>query len=335
MLFKIYFRRAMLVTVIQLIVTVLLSQPGVPFTKWTNDGNAYYQVEKGEIMKIELPSQKKDTFITKRQLTPQGDKTIVPVSFQLSSDGSKALIYTNAKRVWRFATRGDYWFRNLTNGELKQLGKERPESSLQFAKFSPDGSKVAYVSEHNIYIEDLASGSIKKLTDDHGTKKLINGTFDWVYEEEFFCRDGFRWSPDGKTIAFWQIDANKIRDYYMLNTTDSVYSKVIPVEYPKVGEPPSPARIGVVNITTGQTKWMKVPGEPDQNYLIRMEWAGAGEIVLQQLNRKQNESKLMLCNTNTGDAKVIYTETDKAWVATINEWRSEVRGWDWISNGNE
>ena len=80
---------------------------------------------------------------------------------------------------------------------------------------------------------------------------------------------------------------------------------------------------------------MKVPGEPDQNYLIRMEWGNAGEIVLQQLNRKQNESKLMLCNTNTGDAKVIYTETDKAWVATINEWRSEVRGWDWISNGNE
>ena len=85
---------------------------------------------------------------------------------------------------------------------------------------------------------------------------MINGTFDWVYEEEFFCRDGFRWGPDSKSIAYWQIDANKIRDYYMLNTTDSVYSKVIPVEYPKVGEPPSPARIGVVNITTAQTKWM-------------------------------------------------------------------------------
>ena len=195
-------------------------------------------------MKIELPSQKKDTFITKRQLTPQDGKTIVPRSFQLSTDGSRALVYTNAKRVWRYPTRGDYWLINLARGELKQLGKSRPESSLQFAKFSPDGNKVAYVSEHNIYVEDLASGNIKKLTDDNGTKKMINGTFDWVYEEEFFCRDGFRWAPDGKTIAYWQIDANQIRDYYMLNTTDSVYSRVIPVEYPKVGEPPSPARIG-------------------------------------------------------------------------------------------
>jgi dipeptidyl-peptidase 4 len=256
MLFKITVKKAILIAIVQFVFIILIAQPGVPYTKWANDDHAYYQVEKGEIMKIELPSQKKDTFITKRQLTPQGDKTVVPVSFQLSSDGSKALIYTNAKRVWRFPTRGDYWFLNLTNGELKQLGKERPESSLQFAKFSPDGSKVAYVSEHNIYIEDLASGSIKKLTDVHGTKKLINGTFDWVYEEEFFCRDGFRWSPDGKTIAFWQIDANQIRDYYMLNTTDSIYSRVVPVEYPKVGEPPSPARIGVVDVNSSHTTWM-------------------------------------------------------------------------------
>jgi len=334
MLFKIYFRRAMLVTVIQLIVTVLLSQPGVPFTKWTSDGNAYYLVEKGEVIKIELPSQKKDTFISKKQLTRDG-KTIVPRSFQLSGDGREALIYTNAKKVWRFPTRGDYWFLNLASGELKQLGKGRPESSLQFAKFSPDGSKAAYVSEHNIYVEDLSSGNIKKLTDDHGTKKLISGTFDWVYEEEFFCRDGFRWSPDGKTIAYWQIDANQIRDYYMLNTTDSVYSRVIPVEYPKVGEPPAPARIGVVDINSAQTIWMDVPGDPAQNYIIRMEWSAPNEIILQQINRKQNESRIMLCNTAIGKSKKIFTESDSAWVATLNEWRNEVKGWDWIVSGKE
>jgi dipeptidyl-peptidase-4 len=334
MFFKIYFRKAMLVTVIQLIVIVLLAQPGVPFTKWTSDGNAYYQVEKDEITKIELPSQKKDTFISKKQLTKDG-KTIVPRSFQLSVDRRKALIYTNVKKVWRFPTRGDYWLLDLASGELKQLGKGRPESSLQFAKFSPDGSKAAYVSEHNIYVEDLSSGNIKKLTDDNGTRKLINGTFDWVYEEEFFCRDGFRWSPDGKTIGYWQIDANQIRDYYMLNTTDSVYSRVIPVEYPKVGEPPAPARIGVVDINSAQTIWMDVPGDPAQNYIIRMEWSAPNEIILQQLNRKQNESRIMLCNTTTGKSKTIYTESDSAWVATLNEWRSDVKGWDWIASGRE
>jgi dipeptidyl-peptidase 4 len=324
-----------LLIVVQFTFIILVAQPGVPVTKWTPDGGSYYTVERKEIVKIELPSQNKTVFISRKQLVVKVGDTINPRSFQLSTDGKLALIYTNAQKVWRYPTRGDYWLLNLATSQLKQIGKGRPATSLQFAKLSPDNKKVAYVSERNIYAEDIATGTIKKLTSDNGTKKLINGTFDWVYEEEFSCRDGFRWGPDSKTIAYWQIDANKIRDYYMLNTTDSAYSKVIPVEYPKVGEPPSPARIGVVNITTAQTKWMKIPGEPDQNYLIRMEWAGAGEIVLQQLNRKQNESKLLLCNTNTGDAKIISSETDKAWVSTINEWRGDVKGWDWIKNGNE
>ncbi len=335
MLFKIGLKKMVFVTVIQFAVIILFAQPGVPFTKWTKDGNAYYQVDKGQIIKIELPSEKRDTLISKQQLMTKDGKEIAPRSFQLSSDGTKALIYTNAKRVWRYPTRGDYWLLTFSTGELKQLGKGRPESSLQFAKFSPDGNKVAYVSEHNVYVEDLATGEIKKLTDDEGTKKLINGTFDWVYEEEFFCRDGFRWSPDGKTIAYWQIDANKIRDYHMLNTTDSVYSRVVPVEYPKVGEPPSPARIGVVAVSSGKTTWMKVPGDPAEHYIIRMEWSEPNEIILQQLNRKQDSSNIILCNSATGDTKTIFSETDSAWVATLNEWRNDVTGWDWIASGKE
>ena len=335
MLFKKEAKKFSLLLVVQFVLVILIAQPGVPSTKWTADGSSYYAVEKKEIVKIELPSQNKTVFISRKQLITKNGDTLVPRSFQLSADGKLALIYTNAQKVWRYPTRGDYWLLNLATGDLKQMGKGRPEATLQFAKFSPDNKKVAYVSERNIYTEDLATGVIKKLTSDNGTKKLINGTFDWVYEEEFFCRDGFRWAPDSKSIAYWQIDANKIRDYYMLNTTDSVYSKVVPVEYPKVGEAPSPARIGVVNISSAQTKWMKVPGEPDQHYLIRMEWSAPGEIILQQLNRKQNETRLMLCNTNTGDAKIIYSEEDKAWVATLSEWRSEVRGWDWMKNGNE
>jgi dipeptidyl-peptidase-4 len=335
MLFRKNAKKIISLSLVNFAFIILLAQPGVPSTKWTPDGSSYYAVEKREIVKIELPSQNKTVFIARKQLAPTPGDTLVPRSIQLSTDGKLALIYTNAQKVWRYPTRGDYWLMNMTTGALKKIGKGRPEASLMFAKISPDNKKVAYVSERNIYVEDLATGVIKKLTSDNGTKKLINGTFDWVYEEEFSCRDGFRWGPDSKSIAYWQIDANKIRDYYMLNTTDSVYSKVVPVEYPKVGEPPSPARIGVVNISTAQTKWMKVPGEPDQHYLIRMEWSAPAEIILQQLNRKQNESKLMLCNTVTGDAKTIFTEEDKAWVSTINEWRSEVRGWDWINKGNE
>jgi dipeptidyl-peptidase 4 len=305
---------------------------------WKADGNGYYRHESGDIVLYELPDNKKTVVISKDKLTPAGETSPIAVrSFSFSDDGNKVLVYTNSKRVWRLQTRGDYWVLNRKSGTFRKLGKSRPASSLMFAKFSPDGSKVAYVSERNIYVEDLSTNIVKQLTSTNGTKKLINGTFDWVYEEEFYCRDGFRWSPDSKTIAYWQIDANRIRDYLMLNTTDSIYSFVIPVEYPKVGEPPSPYKIGVVNIVTGGTKWMNIPGDPQQTYLPRMEWAGnAQQLIVQQLNRKQNESRIMICNASSGAVSEIYRETDKAYIDVKGAWQhGDVTGWDWLNGGSE
>ncbi len=302
---------------------------------WSTDGNSYTSIEEGSIVKYTLPSLEKSVVVGKEMLNATGQTVPLKIEgFTLTDDGKQALIYTNSKRVWRQKTRGDYWLLDIGTNSLKQLGKGRPASSLMFAKLSPDGTKAAYVSERNVYVEDLATGTIKKLTDDLGTKKLINGTFDWVYEEEFFCRDGFRWAPDSKRIAYWQLDANKIRDFYMINNTDSVYSQIVPVEYPKVGDSPSPARIGVVDIADAKTTWMAVPGDPAQHYIVRMEWTPDGkEIILQQLNRKQNESKLMLCNPKSGDARTIFSETDEAWVGTVNEWSNVSTGWYWLEGG--
>lgn len=331
MTFKPVFTRILVLLFFQSIALVLFAQ-GI---KWAPDGNSYFSTEDGNIVKYELPGLTKSVFVEAKDLKPVGtDKPLKVEGYSFSSDGTKMLIYTNSKRVWRMKTRGDYWLYDLTAKSLRQLGRERPASSLMFAKLSPDGTKAAYVSERNVYVEDVAKGTIKKLTDDKGTKKLINGTFDWVYEEEFFCRDGFRWSPDSKSIAYWQIDANQIRDFYMINNTDSIYSYIIPVEYPKVGDPPSPARIGVVDVSTANTTWMNVPGDPAQHYLIRMEYTPDGkEIVLQQLDRKQQVSKLFLCDPKSGDAKVIFQEKDDAWVSTINEWSNDVTGWDWVDGG--
>ncbi len=305
--------------------------------KWTTDGNSYFTKEEGEIVKHDLPGLDKTTVVTKADLTPSGwDKPLALDNFKFTDDANKVLIYTNSKRVWRQKTRGDYWLLDMQTKSLKQFGKDRPESTLMFAKLSPDGTKAAYVSERNVYVEEIPNGVIKKLTDDKGTKKLINGTFDWAYEEEFFCRDGFRWSPDSKSIAYWQIDANKIRDFYMVDNTSDVYSEIVPVEYPKVGDSPSPARIGVVNIASSKTKWMDVAGDPQQHYIIRMEYTPDGRsIILQQLNRKQNQSFLILCDPKTGDAKTIYKEKDEAWVSTINEWSRSVTGWDWVDGGEK
>jgi dipeptidyl-peptidase-4 len=306
--------------------------------KWSADGNSYFESGEGEIVQYTLPDNSKKVLISKEQLVAAGKTTPLYIrNFYFSENHSKLLVYTNSKKVWRQDTRGDYWVLNIETGDLTQLGKTRPASSLMFAKISPDGVKAAYVSEHNIYVEDLATHAVRVLTSTNGTKKLINGTFDWAYEEEFDCRDGFRWSPDSKSIAFWQIDANQIRDYLMLNTTDSIYSFTVPVEYPKVGEAPSPYKIGVVNIANAKIQWMNIPGDNRQSYLPRMEWAAnSSELIIQHLNRKQNESRIMLCETVTGNVKEIYKENDEAYIDVKGTWQDgDITGWDWINKNRE
>ncbi len=300
--------------------------------KWTRDGNGYFQTEAGEIVKYELPAQTKTVVISKALLTPKDSSKVLGLrNYAFSEDDKKLLIYTNSKKVWREDTRGDYWVLDLSDKSLKQVGKKRPASSLMFAKFSPDGKKVAYVSEYNIYMEDLASGKVTQLTTG-GTRKLINGTFDWAYEEEFGCKDGFRWSPDSKKIAYWQMDAGKVKTYLMLNTTDSIYPFTVPVEYPSAGEKPSPYKIGVVDIATVKTNWMSIPTDPVLgSYVPRMEWAGNNnQLIIQHFNRKQNESNLMLCDVVTGKSVSILKETDAAWIDV-----GDLSGHFWLNNGKE
>lgn len=314
--------------------------------KWTRDGNGYFTNEATGIIKNELPSLAKTTVVAKTLLQPKDSTSSLNVrDFSFSADDKKLLIYTNTQRVWRADTRGDYWVLNLADNKLQQLGKTRPRSSLMFAKFSPDGTKVAYVSEYNIYVEDIATGKVTQVTIG-GTRKIINGTFDWAYEEEFGCRDGFRWSPDSKKIAYWQINATNVKSYLMLNTTDSIYPFAVPVEYPSAGEAPSPYKIGVVDITGTKTTWMQLPTDPVlQSYVPRMDWAGnSTQLILQHLNRKQNESNIMLCDVVTGKSNSIHKEIDAAWIdaaASLSDkfwlnggkefmWTSEKDGWEHI-----
>nr|WP_290930481.1 S9 family peptidase [Haliscomenobacter sp.] len=327
----VYQRVCIIVVLLALVHTNLSAQGGG--NQWTKDGNAYWTSEKSEIVQYTLPEQTRSVIADAAMLTPAGKTQALRVrSFQLSKDNRKALIYTNSVRVWRMDTRGDYWVLDLDKKTLKQLGANLPVSSLMFAKFSPDGSKVAYVSKHNLYVENLADNKTTQLTKD-GTDKIINGTFDWAYEEEFFCRDGFRWSPDGNNIAYWQIDATAVKYFLMMNTTDSIYSYTIPVEYPKVGETPSACRVGIVPVKGGATRWMNVPGDNRQHYIPRMSWAAnATEIVLQQLDRKQQVSKIFLCNITNGTAKVILEEKDEAWVDVQLDPNQD---WDWINGGKE
>lgn len=309
--------------------------------RFLDKGAGYTSLEPSEtvkdardIIKYNTESGDKEILVSAELLIPEGDTTALSIAnYEWSPDKNMLLIFTNTARVWRYNTRGDYWVLNLATKKLMKLGGDAPESSLMFAKFSPDNEKVAYVSEHNVFVQNLADGKITQLTFD-GSKTTINGTFDWVYEEELDDRDGFRWSPDSKYIAYWQLDASGVGDFLMINTTDSIYSYTIPVQYPKAGTTNSSCKVGVVSAAGGQTVWMKVPGDPRNNYIARMDWSGnSDEISIQHLNRQQNHLDIMLCDIKTGNTKTVLTETDKAWI-DINDdmhWFNDGKNFTWVS----
>ncbi|HEY5823581.1 MAG TPA: DPP IV N-terminal domain-containing protein [Cyclobacteriaceae bacterium] len=333
------FRRIKQTCVLLLFLTVTFFAQAQQGIRWTKEGNGYYRIEGDEIVQYTLPDNSKKVLVTKADLTYPGMSNLKIRTFYFSEDQTKVLIYTNTKKVWRLDTRGDYWVFDMRLRKLRQLGLSQPASSLMFAKFSPDGNKVSFVSEHNVFSEDLITGRIQMMTT-NGSRKLINGTFDWAYEEEFACRDGIQWSPDNQHIAFWEIDARNIPDYNMINNTDSVYSKIIPVEYPTAGKNPSPARIGIVDINTKKTVWLAVPGDAQQNYIPRIEWNSPGELFVHQLNRKQNESKIFSCNPMSGVAKLIHSEKDEAWIDIYTPWENVYaidfrHKFQWINGGKE
>ena len=323
----------------------LYSAKGFGAIRWMKDNAGYSTIEnnastKGnEIVRYEVSSGTKKTLVSATQLTPVGaSKPLVIANYIWSEDNTKLLIFTNTRKVWRQNSRGDYWVLDLQTNKLSQLGKGLDEVTLMFAKFSPDGTRAAYVSKLNIYVEDLASGKITKLTTDGGDN-IINGTFDWVYEEELDCRDGFRWSPDGKNIAYWQSDTKGVGTFYMINNVDSIYSKPIPLPYPKVGTANSAVKVGVISASGGETKWFDVPGDPRNNYLARMEFIPASdEVMIQQLNRLQNTNTVWIGNTKTMALNTILTDKDDAYLDLHDNivwlennqsftWTSEKDGW--------
>ena len=290
--------------------------------QWQADGSGYLTPEPSpgvkdgfDIVRYDAATGEKTTLVSAEKLVPPGASSPLAVEqFDLSPDGQRLLVFTNSARVWRSNTRGDYWVLDLKSWKLGKLGGDAKPSTLMFAKFSPDGARVGYVRENNIYVESLSDGRITQLTAD-GSRYLINGTFDWVYEEELFCRDGWRWSPDGKQIAYWQLNAEGVKEFQLINNTAGLYPIITSFPYPKAGEMNSAARVGIIGASGGKTRWFEIPGDPRNHYLPRMEWAASSdEVIIQQLNRLQNTNIVMLGEVRTGRVRTILTEKDETWV---------------------
>lgn len=317
---------------------------------WVDDGSAYLAIEntktdKGDSGDNEVVSYNPSTLertilVTAKQLTPQdSEKALTIDDYTFSNDNTKLLIYTNSKKVWRSNSRGDYWLYDFTTKKLSSIGGKNIDSSqLMFAKFSSDANQVAYVLHNNIYVQNLTNFKITQLTHSAGNG-IINGVFDWVYEEEFLIRDGFRWSPDGKKIAYWQLDTSGSKDFIMINNTDGLYPTLTKFPYPKVGETNALAKVGVVDLTNKKTTWTKLPNNSRNMYIPRMNWSGnSEEILVQHVNRKQDTNNLYLANANSGKVNLIMTEQEESFLDYFHDakwldngksfiWTSERSGW--------
>ena len=308
--------------------------------QWLKDGSGYTVMEPSkdaadgkDLVQYDLESGRRTVLVAAARLIPPGESAPVKMAdYAWSPDEKFLLITANVKRDLHKAFQ-DYWVLDIKSGEMKKLGGKAEPSSLLNAAFSPDGRKVAYVYQNNILVEDMAQAKIVQLTKD-GSDVVFNGTFDHPYEEESFTANGFRWSPDSRSIAYSQLNSEKVPTFYMINTTDSLYPRLVSFKWTKPGETNPACRIGVVSAAGGATRWFQVPGDPSNNYIQQLEWAAnADEVVFQHLNRQQNRNELMLGDVRTGGVRTIFTETDPRWVELVRnfQWLNQGREFVWVS----
>jgi dipeptidyl-peptidase 4 len=331
-------RRAPLLAVISLLVLCAYAQESLTIEKifsgafdtesgamagqWLPNGTSMLGVERGQVTSTDIRSGKTSVLVRASQL-----RGFVSESATLS--GSKILLFGNSRKVWRLNTRGDYAVFDFKSHRLVRLGPAKARSELMFAKLAPKADKVGYVYRNNLYSYNFSTGRTTQLTSD-GAGDVTNGTFDWVYEEELGLRDGWRWSPDGTSIAFWQVDARPEPKFTLVD--QSKWTQVLKqYAYPKAGDPNAKARIGVVSSEGGPVRWMKPAATSWNGYLARMDWVpGSKNLLIQFLNRRQNRIDFYVVDSRTGKEKLVWTDSDPAWVDVCD---TGPNGVEWTNGG--
>ncbi|MDY0958541.1 S9 family peptidase [Sphingomonas sp. CFBP8993] len=308
-------------------------------SRWSKDGESYLALEtaaKGgqDIVRYRIADGQRQVVAAAADLIPAGASAPINIdSYEWSPDDKWLLIQTNGQRFRRTNALSDYWLYDVANRRLHKVGPDAAPSTLLYATVSPDSSRIAYVRANNIYVEPIAGGAPVALTKD-GDDYVVNGLADWVYEEEFGVHRAFEWSPDSRRIAFLRFDTKGVGTFDMIKNTGGQYSQVIPLQYPKAGTTNSAVTTGVIDVADGATRWFKLAGDPRQNYVPQISWAGGSDaLFIQQSNRLQNSYNVLLGDPATGAVKPIMVERDAAWVEAnvAPEWLNGGRSFTWLS----
>ncbi len=283
--------------------------------KWIDNGHKFTYLETDtqkrttNIVVYNVKNKTKSVLLSSDELKlPGTDSKFSIMNYEFSPD-ENYILFTGLLPARSIKSGGNIFLFNL---KTKEFFRVETGEDVMNVKFSPDSKKLGYVKNDNLFIYDLSTHTEKQLTFD-GNGVVINGHFDWVYEEEFSIIDGWSFSPDGKQIAFWQLDQSAVPEIE-IQQFDSLYFNSIKMRYPKAGAHNSIVKIGVVNLGSGETKWMYIGDEIDI-YIPRIYWtARENELAIIRMNRLQNKLELLLADTKTGNSKVIYIDTDSCWV---------------------
>ncbi len=304
--------------------------------RWAEEGPIITYIEPADtgeathLMRYNLETDEQTRVIDGTTLYAPDVERVVPIEeYAFSEGGEKVLIYTDSKEVWRANTKGYYYVYDVTEETLTPIS-DRDKGYQMFAKFNPAATKVAFVRQRNLYLVDLETGTETALTTDGGEGTIINGTFDWVYEEEFRLRDGWEWSPSGDRIAFFKLDESETRSFEMVDYLEK-YPSYTRFRYPKAGEENSEIKIGVLDLAKVDTSrqgqeaaiqyfdtntWNE--GGREHEYLARMGWTpeidGQHRVWMFRLNRDQNELDVLYGDPATADVQRVLQETQETYI---------------------
>lgn len=279
---------------------------------WMKDGKYYTALVDGKILQYDITSGKVvKTLAGEKALIPEGEKNAISIEdYELNATEDKILIKTDIEPIYRRSYKAEYFIYDLKDGSLKRLSKNGKQS---YATISPDGKKVAFVRDNNLFVVDLATMQEEAITTDGRFNHIINGAADWVYEEEFSFAKAFYWAPDSKKIAFYRFDESEVPEYNM-QMWGELYPQDYRFKYPKAGEKNSVVSIRVYHLDSKETKIIDLGTETDI-YVPRVMWTKNPDILsIRRMNRLQNRLDLIHANVATGKQEVVLTETADTYV---------------------